>query len=275
MNFPRIPVSELHKILHFSQPFNPDCKSGKSLVDWRMEIDDAPIFRYLYRNFSPKRHLEFGTWQGQGATYCLDECQATVWTLNLPFGELTSSGKGAYGYYPEETEELLDWVQKIGIPIKTYDEGVQKPKNFIQNLFPNRPAHSLNFRTDSVGFIGRQYLNKNLGNRVCQIYCDSTQWDISAYPLGFFDSALIDGGHTFSIVKSDTERALKLVRPGGLILWHDFCPDPEVLSKCSSPREVIEYFQKEWDTVNEQMEFLTWIEPSWILLGKRRQISNG
>jgi hypothetical protein len=32
----------------------------------------------------------------------------------------------------------------------------------------------------------------------------------------------VDGSHAYSYVKSDSERALALVRPGGLVLWHDY-----------------------------------------------------
>jgi len=32
----------------------------------------------------------------------------------------------------------------------------------------------------------------------------------------------VDAGHTYRYVKSDTEKALKMLRPGGVILWHDY-----------------------------------------------------
>ena len=61
-----------------------------------MEDDDQQIFRYLYREAKPKRHLEFGTWQGAGTVYCLQECEATVWTINLLEGERRADGQTAY-----------------------------------------------------------------------------------------------------------------------------------------------------------------------------------
>ena len=34
----------------------------------------------------------------------------------------------------------------------------------------------------------------------------------------------VDGAHAYSYVKSDTEKALRMIRPGGVIVWHDFSP---------------------------------------------------
>lgn len=244
MNVPVVPVQNLHERLGFKEPLKyPASSLRKPLHQWRMEIDDAPIFRYLYRQFLPKRHLEFGTWQGTGTLYCLEECGATVWTINLPFGEMEADGRFAYKYYENEREDVRRWADRIGWPIDQVN------------------------RTDGIGFVGRYYLDKNLGHRVSQIYCDSTRWDTSAYPDGFFDSVLVDGGHLADVVCSDTQKALRLLRPGGLILWHDFCPDEEVQRQCASPRGVMDATRRNWDMLQSQTRDLFWIQPSWILLG--------
>ena len=38
------------------------------------------------------------------------------------------------------------------------------------------------------------------------------------------DLIFIDGGHTYSIVKSDTEKAFKMISKNGYIFWHDYAP---------------------------------------------------
>jgi len=256
MDIPVIPVQELHTRLGFSHPIDfPISSLNKSLTEWKMDIDDAPIFRYLYRNFKPSRHLEFGTWQGLGVLYCLEECEATVWTINLPQGEKLHDGTPAYhsfsigtpSLYLRAKRKLMAWVNG---PVQTGD------------MFW-RPS-------DSFGFIGRYYLDAGLGYRVCQIYCDSYQWDIQNYPPGFFDTALIDGGHSEEIVINDTNKACRLVHSGGLIMWHDFCPVGEVQNNCSSTRGVVTAIKANWDWLCEQMEDIFWIKPSWILLGVKR-----
>lgn len=242
VNIPIVSVKDLHKKLKFNTPINyPKASLIKPLPEWKMEIDDFPILRYVYRNFQPHRHLEFGTWQGSGVLCCLEECDATVWTINLPHGEKDSKNQPAYGYYPEEAASVRRWAKEIGLPEKDH------------------------YQTDSVGFIGRYYLEKKLGHRVCQIYCDGREWDISNYPHNFFDTILIDGGHTKDIVISDTRKAFQLIRDGGIVMWHDFCPP--IFDQFESTRGVMEAIAEEWDWITSNTSQLFWIYPSWILLG--------
>lgn len=241
IDIPFVHVKELHTNLNFPSSIDYLQNSlNKPLEKWNMEVDDAPIFRYIYRNFKPKRHLEFGTWQGMGVTYCLEECNTTVWTLNLFEGEKVA----AYSHYPVELPELQSWAKRIGMP------------------------HKNNYQTDSFGFVGRYYLEKNFGNRVCQIYCDSRQWDTSNYPDGFFDTVLIDGGHQPDIVVNDTEKALPLLRSGGIMMWHDFCPP--IFQKFEPTRGVMEAIYSMWHMLNQEMTKIFWIKPSWILLGIKK-----
>lgn len=238
-------VRDLHHRLGVAMPFNEaDASLGKPLTQWRMEDDDQPIFRYVYRTHRPGRHLEFGTWQGTGAMYCLTECDATVWTLNLPDGELRDGKDWTYCQDFAPDESLPAWA----------------------NTRATRSGRVL-AQTDAGGFIGRYYREANLGHRVCQIYCDSQHWDTSQFPQGFFDSVLIDGGHTAEIVASDTRKALPLLRPGGVVMWHDYCLDEQVQTKCGSvhgPREAVASLS---DLLQAELRDLFWITPSWILLG--------
>jgi chromosome segregation ATPase len=244
-----IPLPDLPGRLGFSEPIShPQIPLVKSFVDWKMEEDDSPIFRYIYRNSPIHRHLEFGTWQGMGVLYCLEETDATVWTINLLEGEESVSGDWAYS----QTFDASD-----SVPVSS------NSKTFLDEM--DRPI--IWHQTDAYGFIGRLYKEKNLGSRVCQIYCDSREWDISQFPSGFFDSALIDGGHTEEIVISDTRKALRLVRPGGIIMWHDFCPVEEVIESCSSTRGVFNAIYHHQAEIAAKLQDFFWIKPSWILAG--------
>lgn len=46
--------------------------------------------------------------------------------------------------------------------------------------------------------------------------------DINAYDIGKVDAAIIDGDHSAWIVDQDTMLARNVVRPGGVIIWHDY-----------------------------------------------------
>src|SRR5262249_2827432 len=56
--------------------------------------------------------------------------------------------------------------------------------------------------------------------RIVQIFSDSTKLDFNQF--GAVDLILIDGGHAYHVVKSDTENALRIInRERGVIIWHD------------------------------------------------------
>lgn len=243
------PLAHLAARLHFSAP--PPPASAHSLDAWRMEEGDAPIFTYLYRQHQPRRHLEFGTWQGFGTCLCLEASPATVWTLNLPQGETKADGSWAYSERLAEGDRAPAWSEK--------------------QIFGSKETGPIVYhRTDADGFIGRLYRERGLGSRVCQIYADSREWDPSAYPTDFFDSALIDGGHDALTLINDTRKALAVLRPGGLILWHDFCPVPEIRTRFESVQGVTSGISSLLPELHTAMQDLFWIDPSWILVGIKK-----
>jgi predicted O-methyltransferase YrrM len=221
---------------------------GKSLLSWTMEVDDAPILAFLYRHWKAQRHLEFGTWEGAGAVLVARCTSAEIWTLNLPGGEVSADGTAHYerGFAPDEP------VPDGALPVRTDASTGQV------------------YRTDAGAFIGWQYRAAGYGSRVHQILADSRAWDTSAFPDGFFDTVLIDGGHTSDVVTSDTEKALRLLRPGGLMIWHDFCPVDSVMAQSATTRGVVAALHKNWRRWSPSFDELMWIRPSYILIGVKQ-----
>ena len=39
----------------------------------------------------------------------------------------------------------------------------------------------------------------------------------------------VDGSHAYDYVRKDTDTAMRLVRPGGVVLWHDYGVWPGVM----------------------------------------------
>jgi len=65
------------------------------------------------------------------------------------------------------------------------------------------------------------YSGTEVEPRVLQLYGDSKQFDEAPFAK-HCDLIFIDGSHAYSYVQSDTEKALKMVKPGGVVLWHDY-----------------------------------------------------
>ena len=52
------------------------------------------------------------------------------------------------------------------------------------------------------------------------------------------DLIFIDGGHTHSIVKNDSEKSFEMLNPNGIILWHDYVPGKR------SAKDVVKYINE-------------------------------
>jgi predicted O-methyltransferase YrrM len=241
-----IDVDELGACLDYSTPFRPEAfNKHKDCLDWRMENDDSHILAYLYRNHQPSRHLEFGTWEGFGAVLCAQNCDAEIWTLNLPEGERTDEGAPVYSRPVTAGEALA-----AGLTV---------------------PRDASTVRTDAGDWIGWRYRAAGYTKRVRQILVDSTKWDSSPFADGFFDSILIDGGHATDVVISDTNKSLRLLRPGGLLLWHDFCPADPPMIHSAATRGVVNAVHAHWHEWSQNFDQLFWIRPSYLLLGRKNR----
>ncbi len=58
-------------------------------------------------------------------------------------------------------------------------------------------------------------------NKIEVIFQDSKKLSIDRF-LNTFDLMFIDGGHSYSCIKNDTEKAMKMIKKNGLIFWHDY-----------------------------------------------------
>jgi predicted O-methyltransferase YrrM len=237
-------VEEVGGHLGYAAPFKGrSFKRRKSYMDRRMEDDDGQLLAYIYRNHRPQRHLEFGTWEGFGVVLCAENCDAEIWTLNLPEGERTAEGEPVYCRAVTAKEGSIAGVEF---------------------------RESRTVQTDAGRWIGWRYRAAGYDTRVHQIFCDSTTWDSSTFADGFFDSILIDGGHESNVVASDTNMSLRLLRPGGLLLWHDFCPVDLPISQSANTRGVVHALHTHWYDWSRHFEALFWVRPTYLLIGRKR-----
>lgn len=230
-----VPVEQLGRAFGFEKPFIPTSLYRHKLADFKTERDETPIFEYIYSNFAPRRHLEIGTWEGHGATTVARACDAEIWTVNLPEGERDEQGAPKYG----------------------------------RGLSGDLASLS----SDAAADIGWRYREAGFGSRVHQILCNSLDLNYGQWSAGFFDTIFIDGGHTREVVTSDTEKTLPLLRSGGLMIWHDFCPDPLALSQNEAPQGVVAAVATNLARWRPQFTKMFWIRPSWILVGVKEWAS--
>ena len=52
------------------------------------------------------------------------------------------------------------------------------------------------------------------------------------------DLIFIDGGHTYSVVKNDSEKSFEMLNTNGIILWHDYVPGKR------SAKDVVKYINE-------------------------------
>ncbi|MEM3484232.1 MAG: class I SAM-dependent methyltransferase [Candidatus Methanomethyliaceae archaeon] len=63
--------------------------------------------------------------------------------------------------------------------------------------------------------------------KIRQLYGDSRFFDFSPWK-GQVDLVFIDGGHEYEVVQNDTRKALDMISPQGIVVWHDYPSWPGV-----------------------------------------------
>ena len=83
----------------------------------------------------------------------------------------------------------------------------------------------------------------NCESKIDISFKDSMELDIKNLK-NKYDLIFIDGGHTYSIIKNDTEKALEMIKNNGYIFWHDYIADK------SSTTDVFKYLNNLSKTIN-------------------------
>ena len=69
--------------------------------------------------------------------------------------------------------------------------------------------------------IGETFRDAPIRSKITQLYGNSQQFDFRPY-YGQMDAVFVDGDHRFDAVRNDSEEALRLVAPGGIVIWDDY-----------------------------------------------------
>lgn len=108
------------------------------------------------------------------------------------------------------------------------------------NLAANSPAHATVYTLDLAspgesltaeredgnyhlfGQTGSYFRDTEFSCRIRQLWSDSARFD-EIDLRGKIDLVFVDGAHSYEYVRNDTDKALAMVRQGGVIVWHDYC----------------------------------------------------
>jgi len=128
--------------------------------------------------------------------------------LMFEFG--TASGRTAYLWArnsPAEARVVTLTLREGDIP--TYQRAQGDAEFDVRNAL------------DESRFTTFYYSGTPVESKVTQLYGDSKEFDESPW-AGQCDLVFVDGSHALSYVQSDSQKALRLVKPGGLVIWHDY-----------------------------------------------------
>ena len=110
----------------------------------------------------------------------------------------------------------------------TINLALHSPQNaeiFTFDLPPEAPQAALesgpDFRQLHIPQTGNLFSQHPSGAKIRRILHDSTTFDWTPYQRSI-DFVFIDGAHDLGSIRKDTENALRVVRPGGTIFWHDY-----------------------------------------------------
>ena len=114
---------------------------------------------------------------------------------------------------------------------------------FTLDLPEDHPAYSLPIPRPEEQKIAAEggkgiLIPRDLLDRVTFLSFDSATFDESPY-AETIDLVFVDGAHSYEYVKSDTEKGWKMLRPGGVLAWHDCVP---------SHRDVVQYIRQSHHT---------------------------
>jgi len=93
-----------------------------------------------------------------------------------------------------------------------------------------------NIKNESI-YSNFLFSNTEVEEKIDVIFQNSLEFDEEKFKKKM-DLIFIDGGHTYSVVKSDTEKAFEMINSEGIILWHDYVPGKR------SSKDVVKYIDK-------------------------------
>jgi len=142
---------------------------------------------------------------------------------------------------PLEQLACLAMLTKASAPSVVFEIGTFRGRtalNFALNSPPECTVYTLDLPPDArqgtldavnaadsaiirASDTGCEYRGTAVEGKIEQLFGDSQTFDFSPY-YGRCDLVYIDGAHHYEAVRCDSANAVKMVKPGGFILWDEF-----------------------------------------------------
>jgi predicted O-methyltransferase YrrM len=155
-------------------------------------------------------------WRGEGTGACQ--------TPSYPNEEI---GALAAALKPRVSFEIGTYLglSALTIALNTPEDAtiytVDLPEGFGEADLSTLTQGDKRLAMDTVQTVGRALVDHPAAEKVRQIRCNSTALDVGQY-VDRIDLALIDGGHSYELVRNDTEKCLPHLAAGGMMVWDDY-----------------------------------------------------
>ena len=170
------------------------------------------VFAQTGLGFNPETEVSFIGYGVPGGTDCFES-----WVLSVLAKQATSLFE--FGTCTGKTTYLWAKNSPVEAKIVTLTLGKDQHADYLaageDNLLAIQTALA------ESAFDSFMYSGTPVEHKITQLFGDSKRFDETPY-LKQFDLIFIDGSHAYSYVKNDTEKALRMLKEGGLLLWHDY-----------------------------------------------------
>jgi predicted O-methyltransferase YrrM len=96
-----------------------------------------------------------------------------------------------------------------------------KPDMNTEYALANGERHMVEKEMSGARIERYRKTNHQITKKMHQLYGDSARFDFTPY-YNSCSLVFVDGSHAYDYVLSDTREALKMVKKGGIIIWHDY-----------------------------------------------------
>ena len=164
-------------------------------------------------------------------------------TITMP-SELATEGVGNAAYFhalasicaASNPAQIVEFGTFLGVGTATM--ALNSSANILTIDLPDAPEPQeietlnlvdLSLVVKSRNRIGSYYRGRSFAQRITELRCDSRNLALRDR-IARADICLIDGGHSYECISSDTSNAIRVLTPGGIIIWDDyFWMYPEVV----------------------------------------------